>query len=176
MSHDGISCMSVKELKHLVTRAGMSLEGCFEKELLLDLAKEAQAKLEAQKAQKAQKAEGSAARTPEDALASDSESDADDDLARVSSKRRCKREERESARQAKIEEAEVKSSDEEDSDEEEDDDDDVESFITSDDESGGEPSDESSEEDHDREGSCSETDEEDKNDCRAEAARLEPAS
>ena len=176
MSHDGISSMTVKELKHLVTRAGMSLEGCFEKELLLDLAKEAQAKLEAQKAQKAQKAEGSAARTPEDALASDSESDADDDLARVSSKRRCKREERESARQAKIEEAEVKSSDEEDSNEEEGDDDDVESFITSDDESGGEPSDESSEEDHDREGSCSETDEEDKNDCRAEAARLEPAS
>ena len=176
MSHDGISSMTVKELKHLVTRAGMSLEGCFEKELLLDLAKEAQAKLEAQKVQKAQKAEGSATRTPEDALASDSESDADDDLARVSSKRRCKREERESARQAKIEEAEVKSSDEEDSNEEEGDDDDVESFITSDDESGGEPSDESSEEDHDREESCSESDDEDKNDCRAEAARLEPAS
>ena len=178
MSHDGISSMTVKELKHLVTSAGMSLEGCFEKELLLDLAKEAQAKLEAQKAQKAQKAEGtegSATRTPEDALASDSESDADDDLARVSSKRRCKCEERESARQAKIEEAEVESSDQEDSDEEEEEDDD-ESFITSDDESGGEPSDESSEEDHDREGSCSETDEEDKNDCRAEAARLEPAS
>ena len=175
MSHDGISSMTAKELKHLVTSAGMSLEGCFEKELLLDLAKEAQAKLEAQKAQKAQKAEGSATRTPEDALASDSESDADDDLARVSSKRRCKREERESARQAKIEEAEVESSDQEDSDEEEEEDDD-ESFITSDDESGGEPSDESSEEDHDREGSCSETDEEDKNDCWAEAARLEPAS
>ena len=39
MSHDGISSMTVKELKHLVTSAGMSLEGCFEKELLLDLAK-----------------------------------------------------------------------------------------------------------------------------------------
>ena len=95
MSHDGISSMTAKELKHLVTSAGMSLEGCFEKELLLDLAKEAQAKLEVQKAQKAQmaqKAEGSATRTPEDALASDSESGADDDLARVSGKRRCKRE------------------------------------------------------------------------------------